>query len=210
MIEIYDEIFHKNLLLTQTYCELQLKNGDNDAATALRTFNPVYNDEKLFSYEEGNCAEYNFTSVQWSSEPLWQNPWLYEELFEKQLVHKRALIESIDNNKKFEGRILVAEIDLTVVDGASEVESKGFIDVNDCPPIDTWFYKILDDSHRIFFAWIPQYFVELVDEAIAVNCVDCMSWYEDWLLREKVSNIEFKKAGSKTSFLKHINKLFGK
>lgn len=193
-------------MLTQTYCELQLKNRDNDPATALRTFNPIYNEDELFSYEKNGF----YTSVQWKIDPLGADPHLYEELFEKQLLHKRALIESVDNNKKFEGRIMVAEIDITVWDGASEAEAEGFIDVNDCPPIDTWFYKTLDDSRRIFFTWIPQQFVELANKAIAVNCVDCISWYKDWLLREKVSSIKFKKAGSKTSFLKHINKLFGK
>lgn len=210
MIEIDDEIFHKNLLLTQTYCELQLKNGDNNPAIALRTFNPVYNDDKLFSYKEVNYVECNFTSVQWSIDPLRRNPHLYDELFEKQLTHKRVLIESVDSNEKFEGRIMVAEIDITVWDGASEAVAEGFIDVYDCPPIDTWFYKVVSNNHRIFFAWIPQQFVELANNAIAVNCVDCMSWYEDWLSREKTSTIKFIKAGSKTSFLKHINKLFGK
>jgi len=206
MIEVDNEVFQNNLLLTQSYCELQLKKGDNNPATALRTFNPIYNEDKLFSYKKIGF----YTSVQWSIDSLWRNPHLYDELFEKQLAYKNASIVLVDNNKKFDGRIMVAEIDVTVWDGASEAEAEGFIDVNDCPPIDTWFYKTLDDSQRIFFVWIPQQFVELVDEAIAVNCVDCISWYEDWLLRKKTSTIKFKKAGSKTSFLKYFNKLFGK
>ena len=96
-----------------------------------------------------------------------------------------------------------------MVDGASEVESKGFVDINDCPPIDTWFYKIWkNDSRWVFFSWVPQKFIEFADKAVAVNCVDCLTWYEDWVLREKVTSIKFEQSDSKVSFLKLINKLF--
>jgi hypothetical protein len=215
MVEIDNTIFYNNLLLTQNYCELQLTaaDSDSDPATALRTFNPIYNGHKLFSYKKGvSCyTGEEFTSVNWSIDPLDRNLLLYPELFEKQLTYKKNRIGSINDNTKFEGRILVAEIDQTVVDGASEVESKGFVDLNDCPPIDTWFYKALtDENWIIFFAWIPKQYIEFADKAVAVNCVDCITWYQDWLLLKKVSSINFKQANSKISFLKHINKLFGK
>ncbi len=193
MIEIYDEIFQKNLLLTQAYCELQLRNPDNNPATALRTFNPVYNEQKLFSYQEISYSECDYTSVNWNIDPLDQVLSLYMEVFEKQLIHKNNIIRSDNTNEKFEGKILIPEIDMTVIDGASEAISNGFVDINDCPPIDTWFYKTLKNTNWIFFAWIPQQFVNLADKAITVNCVDCLFllWYEDWLLREKVSSIQF-------------------
>ena len=210
MTEIDDEIFNKNLLLTQAYCELQLMNSDNNPAMSLRTFNPVYDGYELFSYKEGNYAGENFTSVNWNINPLLGNTLLYPELFEKQLAFKNNSVDFLDSNRKFEGRILVAEIYQTVLDGASEVQSKGFVDINDCPPIDTWFYKTLYDNYWIFFAWVPKQYVELADNAVAVNCIDCLTWYEDWLLREKENSIRFKQPDSKIGVLKHIVKLFGK
>ncbi|WP_430899745.1 MULTISPECIES: hypothetical protein [unclassified Paraflavitalea] len=80
--------------------------------------------------------------------------------------------------QKFQGEILVAEIDNTICDGASMVESEGFIDVYDCPPIDTWFYLSHNASGgQLLYAWVPKPFVYYVHGAIKVNCVDCLYWY---------------------------------
>lgn len=88
---------------------------------------------------------------------------------------------------QFKGLILVAEIDATIVDGASESISQAFIDGNDCPPIDTWFYKIQSKLGLVFYAWIPEQFVEITQNAIDVNVVECFTWEDDFVLRKEPS-----------------------
>jgi|GEM_PF-6674602 len=66
-----------------------------------------------------------------------------------------------------------------MLDGASESVSDGFIDINDCPPIDTWFYMFDDGHGRFLYAWIPEKFIGLVNEAIAIACMDSLYWDGD-------------------------------
>jgi hypothetical protein len=117
--------------------------------------------------------------AKWNVSPLEEeNQALYDELFEQQLQHKQEIIGKIDGGE-FKGQILIVEIDLTVGDGSAEVESGGFIDFYDCPPIDTWFYKTTNETKRIFFAWIPEPFANLVTNGIEVNSLDCFYWHRE-------------------------------
>ncbi|MEO6849086.1 MAG: hypothetical protein ABI203_06105, partial [Mucilaginibacter sp.] len=113
---------------------------------------------------------------------------------------------------KYKGRILVSEIDCVVRDGISEAASNGFIDINDCPPIDTWFYTITYDRRRNIFAWIPDQFVNLVDEAIDVNCLGCMKWYDSETFSltnySKIRGLYQKSPKEKTIFSSFIKRLF--
>lgn len=180
MSEIDKTIFDENLLLTQAYCELQLKNTYKNYASILRSFNPGYNGKELFSFEfshySNESTAENWVSTNWTTDPLENN--LYAELFEKQLAHKRAILGEFVPIE-YQGKILIAEIDLTVVDGASEQGSHGLVDFYDCPPIDTWFYKTKNDSSQVLFAWIPEPLVNLANRAIEVNPVDCLYWYNE-------------------------------
>lgn len=65
-------------------------------------------------------------------------------------------------------------------EGFSESEPVGFIDGNDCPPIDTWFYTINEKSLRILYAWIPSQFVNLVEKGIEVNMLNTFNWIENF------------------------------
>src|ERR1700748_2188474 len=90
----------------------------------------------------------------WEPDPIMGgDKYLYSELFQKQMENKRIVIKENNTEQQFKGRILIAEIDLTVVDGASEAESNGIIDWLDCPPIDTWFYMTENGNSRVLFAW---------------------------------------------------------
>jgi hypothetical protein len=183
MLDINQTKFHENLLLTQAYCEQQLTKTHKNYAAILRSFNPVIGGKEIFSFELGRYGEdadgtFLFFS-KWNSDPLEEgNKSLYDDLFDQQLQHKKEIISEIDTNE-FKGQILIVEVDLTVLDGASEVESGGFIDFYDCPPIDTWFYKTQKGSGIIFFAWIPEPFVSLVSKGIDVNPVDCFYWHRE-------------------------------
>ena len=181
MLKINKKEFDRNLLLTQTYCEMQLANIDKPITEILRSFNPEYNGKKLFSYQ--------YTQVIWSADPWSGN--LYDQLFEDQMLHKKSIIVLSDVNIEFKGRILVAEVDSSVTDGASEAESDGFIDIHDCPPIDTWFYKTQNKTGRIFYAWIPEQFVELTQNAIDVNMLECFTWEEVYVSREEAGSPQY-------------------
>ena len=81
-----------------------------------------------------------------------------------------------------EGKILVYWPSENVSDGASEALSKGFFDVNDAPPWDTWFHY---DNGQLF-SWIPAAFVPFAQKGIEVNMVACIQWV-DWSV---LSNLE--------------------
>jgi len=185
MLGIGSKIYNDNLLLTKAYCELQIKNNNKSLAEVLRSFNPQYDMQSLFSFKQVN----NYFTTEWSLDPIMgSNKQLYNELFEKQLEFKSTIIGSSSPGVEPEGQLMIAEIDYTFIDGASEEASQGFIDINDCPPIDTWFYLASNKHTRLLFCWIPQQFVDLVDDGINANPVDCFYWYTDKKL-ERISGV---------------------
>jgi len=183
MLNIDKAIFNENLLLTQTYCELQLKNTYKNHTSILRSFNPVYDGREVFSFKLKHYSEepeegWAFLT-EWSLDPLAkENDHLYDDLFEKQMKHKSETINTIEQTD-YRDRIIADEIDSVVVDGASECDSDGFMDINDCPPIDTWFYQTKKEDKRLLFAWIPEPFLSNVNKGIDANCSDCFYWYTE-------------------------------
>jgi len=181
MLEIDKAIFDQNLLLTQAYCELQLKKAYKNASSILRSFNPVYDGKELFSFKlrsinTGHDGDHKF-STEWGLDPT-ENVFLYDELFEKQLKHKSEIIEEAAQSE-YRGKILFAEIGSVICDGVSEFESDGFIDYYDCPPIDTWFYITKNDDRNVLFAWIPEPFTKNVNYGIDANALAILSWYRE-------------------------------
>lgn len=73
--------------------------------------------------------------------------------------------------------LLLAALNETVEDGASEVVSYGFIDVQDAPPWDTWVDLVEGRSGtKYLLSWVPQSMTEYVDKAIEANCASCLAW----------------------------------
>jgi hypothetical protein len=70
------------------------------------------------------------------------------------------------------GRILVYAPDENVSDGASEVASSGFFDLEDAPPWDLW----VAYGDGALFAWVPPALLTLAQRGIEVNVVDCIWW----------------------------------
>jgi hypothetical protein len=183
MSNIDKEEFNRNLLLTQLYCERQLPDNDMPVAEVLRSFNPEYKGHQFFSFNRFNRwgISKRLAETVWSIDPILENENLYTDLFIKQLIHKQNVIQINGQKTSDNGKILVAEIDCVIRDGASEDESDGFIDCNDCPPIDTWFYLSENRRGRLLYAWIPDQFVKLVDNAIDVNMLSIFLWLEDFM-----------------------------
>lgn len=83
------------------------------------------------------------------------------------------------------GRLLAYYPDAELSDGAAEFETRGYFDVNNTPPWDTWVALFGDpsvtiDSYRVFLiAWVPPAFLDLVVRGIEVNPESCIAWLAD-------------------------------
>jgi hypothetical protein len=73
------------------------------------------------------------------------------------------------------GKLLCYEPLETVEDGASAYLSRGFFDMEDAPPWDTWFLY----SKDAIFSWVPDSLVQNAQAGIDANIVDCIHWC-DW------------------------------
>lgn len=73
---------------------------------------------------------------------------------------------------KSKGRLLLYEPLETVTDGASDASSRGFFDIEDAPPWDTWFLY----SEGSIFSWVPEALVQDAQAGIDANPVDCIHW----------------------------------
>jgi hypothetical protein len=83
------------------------------------------------------------------------------------------------------GRILVYGPDEELSDGAAEAETAGYLDVNNCPPWDTWisltqFSDGASGRAAHLFSWVPPVFLDDVQRGIEVNPEQCIMWLEDW------------------------------
>lgn len=189
--------FSKNLLLTQLYCEHQIVNLQKSNSAILRSYNPIYNGKRMFRFRYSNFSHpgmrKDFFQTDWAVDPLRRGgEKIIEELFNRQLDFKGVEIKTLNKSKHCVGDILIAKIDETVIDGASCVMSNGLIDDFDCPPIDSWFYLNETKANRRFlFSWIPQKLYELANEAVLVNCVDCLGWYKDWFPDDYLLSMQY-------------------
>ena len=77
--------------------------------------------------------------------------------------------------RRSKGKLLLYEALETVTDGAAASSSRGFFDINDAPPWDTWFLY----SDGTIFSWVPESLVQRAQAGIDANPVDCIHWF-DW------------------------------
>jgi hypothetical protein len=85
------------------------------------------------------------------------------------------------------GRLLAcSSFSQSVWSGESEISSKGFFNLEDLPPWDTWVCFVpqppdpaaseKDTITYFLISWVPSQFVENVQEGINANPYDCISW----------------------------------
>ena len=196
MLSIDKNIFATNLRLTQQYCNIQKTHTEKNNTSIFRSFNPQINGDNIFKFKLSDYGlEENIKFcflTNWCLDPTErENEYLIGDLFEKQLTHKRTSVAKNYTETVFSGDILVTQVDNTVIDGASAVVSGGLIDDFDCPPIDTWFYQTKNTEGRLLFAWIPHEFVTFANDAVLVNCVDCINWFKNWFPNEHKQMIEY-------------------
>jgi hypothetical protein len=166
--------FKRNLLLTQQYCQDQIRATEKNEAEVLRSINPLIDGAPLFAFEKQLDG---VVYAKWNIAPLLSTrQHLIEKVFDKQAEVKASI--EVASDVIFEGRIVCCDVGHTVTDGASETVSNGFIDVYDMPPIDTWFYVADSPAGSTLYSWIPRPFVSLVNDAIAANPLDILHWAE--------------------------------
>ena len=197
-----DELIH-NLNETQQYCNNELGNTEKNFASNFRSINPIIGDESIFKFslkELGLEERYFMILTEWTKDPYHHDE-LLEMLFANQKVAKSSAPQKVKNSTK--GEILAFAVDETLIDGAAAVCSWGIFDDYNCPPIDTWFYLTETEQGRLLLAWIPEQFVDYVNEGIDVNPEECINWFKIWYpdiygkIKEKLPEI----------FVDRINKL---
>jgi len=70
------------------------------------------------------------------------------------------------------GRLLQYAPDENLCDGAAQYSSKGFFDVDNIPPWDTWICFI----EPYLISWVPPRLLELANIGIDVNPEQCILW----------------------------------
>lgn len=102
------------------------------------------------------------------------------ELFGGEEIRKATIPDNLAG-----GRLLIYFPNYDLACGAAEQETKGFFDINNVPPWDTWVAYRQDarsiDSYdtEYLITWIPREFVELAGEGINVNPEQCIQWLKD-------------------------------
>jgi len=83
------------------------------------------------------------------------------------------------------GRLMVYFPDANLCAGAAEQESRGFFDVENTPPWDTWVAlgmdrkPVGDSAYQIYLvAWVPSMFVDLAAAGIEANPEKCINWVD--------------------------------
>jgi hypothetical protein len=106
----------------------------------------------------------------------------YFDTVSEALRHRYPRPKEVPMDKDLErGRLLVYFPDLDLCDGAAEAESRGFLDVNNAPPWDTWIAMIADRRAKCgpcLIAWVPPEFLQLADAGVQVNPEECVKWLD--------------------------------
>ena len=83
------------------------------------------------------------------------------------------------------GRLLAYFPDANLCDGAAEVLSQGFFDVDNCPPWETWIALLNDGADddgrgygRYLVAWVPPQLLALATAGIDANPEECVVWLD--------------------------------
>lgn len=180
MLKIDQENFFASLKITQAYCAQQLQQPWQSEFLALRTsLQPVYQHQQwLVTVPSIKGEAATIELAEWLRQTDPYDPARFADVFAHQLAYKTAASAELAPQVFYPGRILVADYGLNIPDGAVEVETAGFFDEFDLPPIDTWFYNGCSAPEEgLLFAWIPEQFVGLAQRAINVQFLDILHWF---------------------------------
>jgi hypothetical protein len=99
-----------------------------------------------------------------------------EQIVQSVIVRRSDLVgapqERSTNTGSDQGRLLLYTPEENLADGAAQYASKGFFDVDNVPPWDTW----VAFSHGILLSWVPLQLVGLAEAGIDANPEGCIRW----------------------------------
>ena len=103
----------------------------------------------------------------------------YRRAVAKLTADRAALLEGTTTNfesanSDLQGRMLLYYPLENVADGAAEASSKGFFDMEDAPPWDTW----VTYSDGAITSWVPEHLISQAQAGIDANPVDCIHWLD--------------------------------
>ena len=128
------------------------------------------------------------TQLVWAQNHIQRNT-----IFERVSNIRRAILFNNLDNQNVEtpnlslGKILVFDIDASLVDGAACTATNRFFDDENTPPWDTWFAYLSSenpDSSDMLLSWISNEFVPLIDYGIYVNPEECIYWLKEGELQK--------------------------
>jgi hypothetical protein len=90
----------------------------------------------------------------------------------------------IEDRELRQGRLLCYFPDADLADGAAEVASDGFFDIQNAPPWDTWVGLYQSDLHdaslKVYLiSYVPKIFLQHAARGIEVNPEQCIRWLYD-------------------------------
>jgi hypothetical protein len=153
-----------------------------DNSKIFRQINPVINGQSLYHFN----SDYTDWSVEWNIVYDYCDSSNFEKALQQAAKQREAVPILSNSFADFQelGRIVYLETQLTTCDEAAAFESHGFIDENDVPPIDTWFYldKNIQRQYRKvpnLFCWVPKRFELIMEGAMSVEIFDSYHWLDE-------------------------------
>lgn len=167
--ECFTADFYHNLLITINHTHNIFKGIEvmpaADCRRILRTVNPQFNGELFYTYDD---------TVDYPSVSSICHPFNYQLILED-CLKLRCKPGSTTGDFNQHGKILRFYNDISTCDGAPCAATLGFVDEGDIPPLDTWFYV----TETFLYCWIPNAFLPIMEEAIAVEILGSYHWLED-------------------------------
>ena len=77
------------------------------------------------------------------------------------------------------GRLLIYEPDVNLAHGLEELETNGYVDVDNTPPWDTWVAYLYEGERNFLLSWTPPEFLQLVNGGIQVCPEECILWLDE-------------------------------
>lgn len=99
-------------------------------------------------------------------------------------LQQRKIKPVINDRELRQGRLLCYFPDADLADGAAEVASDGFFDLQNVPPWDTWVGLYQSDlreaSLKIYLiSYVPEVFLQQAARGVEVNPEQCIMWLYD-------------------------------
>ena len=92
------------------------------------------------------------------------------------VVRKRSALLSQNMSRLCaKGQLLTLDYANTNFNEVTEIETRGFFDFADNPPWDLW----IGDCCGLLVSWIPEEFVDIVDDAIEIELFEVLRWVDD-------------------------------